>query len=84
MDLIRAAATNLVELTPDAIMAVGGRVIPLLMEATRTVPIVVPGGADPVERGWIKTFARPGGKANVRYRAQYSGFFLNSFFGIIP
>jgi hypothetical protein len=21
---------------------------------------------------------------NLRYRAQYSGFFLNSFFGIIP
>jgi ABC-type uncharacterized transport system substrate-binding protein len=61
MDLIRAAATNLAELTPDAIMATGGRVIPLLMEATRTVPIVVSGGADPVERGWIKSLARPGG-----------------------
>jgi ABC-type uncharacterized transport system substrate-binding protein len=61
MDLIRAAAANLAELTPDAIMAVGGRVIPVLMEATRTVPIVVPGGADPVERGWIKNLARPGG-----------------------
>jgi putative ABC transport system substrate-binding protein len=61
MDLIRAAATNLAELTPDAIMAVGGRVIPVLMEATRTVPIVVPGGADPVQRGWIKSLARPGG-----------------------
>jgi hypothetical protein len=22
--------------------------------------------------------------ANLHYRAQYSGFFLNSFFGIIP
>ena len=61
IDLIRAAAANLAELTPDAIMAVGGRVIPVLMEATRTVPIVVAGGADPVERGWIKNLARPGG-----------------------
>src|SRR5262245_39831985 len=61
MDLIRAAAANLVELTPDAILAVGGRVIPVLMEATRIIPIVVPGGADPVERGWIKSLARPGG-----------------------
>ncbi len=61
MELIRAAAANLAELTPDAIMAVGGRVIPVLMEATRTVPIVVAGGADPVERGWIKSLARPGG-----------------------
>jgi ABC-type uncharacterized transport system substrate-binding protein len=61
MDLIRAAATNLAELTPDAILAVGGRVIPLLMQATHTVPIVVPGGAELVERGWIKSYARPGG-----------------------
>jgi len=61
MDLIRAAAANLAELTPDAILAVGGRVIPILMQATRTVPIVVPGGADPVQRGWIKSLARPGG-----------------------
>jgi putative ABC transport system substrate-binding protein len=61
MDLVRAAAANLAELTPDAILAVGGRVIPLLMQATQTVPIVVPGGADPVERGWIKSLARPGG-----------------------
>jgi putative tryptophan/tyrosine transport system substrate-binding protein len=61
MDLIRAAAANLVELQPDAILANGGRVIPVLMQATRTVPIVVPGGADPVERGWIQSLARPGG-----------------------
>src|SRR5215468_7827152 len=49
MDLIRAAAANLAELTPDAILAVGGRVIPILMQATGTVPIVVPGSPDPVE-----------------------------------
>jgi putative ABC transport system substrate-binding protein len=61
MDLVRAAAANLAELAPDAILAVGGRVIPVLMQATRTVPIIVPGGADPVERGWIKSLARPGG-----------------------
>ena len=61
MDLIRAAAANLAELTPDAILAVGGRVIPVLMQATRTVPIVVSGGADPVARGWITSLARPGG-----------------------
>jgi len=61
MDLIRSAATNLVELKPDAIMAVGGRVIPVLMQTTRSVPIVVPGGTDPVETGWAESLARPGG-----------------------
>jgi ABC-type uncharacterized transport system substrate-binding protein len=48
MDLIRSAAANLVELKSDAILAVGGRVIPVLMQMTRSVPIVVPGGIDPV------------------------------------
>ena len=40
MDLIRSAATNLVELKPDAIVAVGGRVIPILTELTHSIPIV--------------------------------------------
>jgi putative ABC transport system substrate-binding protein len=40
MDLIRSAATNLVELNPDVILAVGGRVIPILMELTRSIPMV--------------------------------------------
>lgn len=61
MDLIRSAATNLVELKPDAILAVGGRVIPVLMQMTRSVPIVIPGGVDPVGRGWAESMARPGG-----------------------
>ena len=61
MDLIRSAAGNLVELTPDVIVATGGRVIPILMELTRTIPIVVPGGTDPVARGYAESLARPGG-----------------------
>jgi putative ABC transport system substrate-binding protein len=61
MDLIRSAAANLVELKPDAILAIGGRVIPILMQLTRSVPIVVPGGTDPVRRGWAESLARPGG-----------------------
>ena len=42
MDLIRSAAKNLVELSPDAIVAVGGRVIPILTELTHSIPIVIP------------------------------------------
>jgi putative ABC transport system substrate-binding protein len=61
MDLIRSAATNLVELDPDAILAVGGRVIPILMERTHSIPIVNPGGSDPVGRGYAESLARPGG-----------------------
>src|ERR1700724_1016731 len=61
MDLVRANAANLVELKPDAIVAVGGRVIPVLMQLTRSIPIVIPGGVDPVGRGWAESMARPGG-----------------------
>jgi putative tryptophan/tyrosine transport system substrate-binding protein len=61
MDLIRSAATNLVELNPDAILAVGGRVIPILVELTRSMPIVTPGGSEPVARGYAESLARPGG-----------------------
>jgi hypothetical protein len=61
MDLIRSAATNLVELGPDAILAVGGRVIPILMELTRSIPIVNAGGSDPIARGYARSLAHPGG-----------------------
>src|SRR5215472_15657539 len=60
MDLIRSAATNLVELNPDAIVAVGARVIPILMELTRSIPIVTPSGADPVAYGYAESLAHPG------------------------
>src|SRR5437660_8520898 len=61
MDLVRAAAANLVELKPDAIVALGGRVIPVLMQLTRTVPIILPGAVDAVGEGFIESLARPGG-----------------------
>jgi putative ABC transport system substrate-binding protein len=58
---VRANAAGLLELKPDVVVAVGGRVIPVLMRLTRTVPIVVPGGTSPVESGWVESLARPGG-----------------------
>ena len=61
MDLIRAAAANLLELKPDVVVAIGGRVIPILMKMTSSIPIIVPGGISPVERGWAKSLAHPGG-----------------------
>jgi len=61
MDLVRTNAANLVELKPDAIVALGGRVIPVLMQLTRTVPIIIPGTADAVRNGYVESLARPGG-----------------------
>jgi ABC-type uncharacterized transport system substrate-binding protein len=61
MDFIRSAAANLVELNPDVILASGARVVPILMELTRSIPIVTPSGMDLIERGYVGSLARPGG-----------------------
>src|SRR5438270_7276314 len=42
MELVRANAAGLLELQPDVVVAIGGRVIPILMQLTRTVPIIGP------------------------------------------
>ena len=61
MDLIRSAAANLVELNPDVILAAGARVIPTLMELTRSIPIVTPSVGNVIEGGYVESLARPGG-----------------------
>jgi putative tryptophan/tyrosine transport system substrate-binding protein len=74
MDLVRANAANLVELKPDVIVAVGGRVIPVLMQLTRTVPIVIPGAVDAVGSGYIESLARPGGNVTGFAMMEFSVF----------
>lgn len=61
MDQVRAAANGIMGANPDAVIAIGGRVIPLLLQISRSVPIVVPGAVDPVGVGWVESLARPGG-----------------------
>jgi putative ABC transport system substrate-binding protein len=52
---------ELVRLNVDLILASGEQTTPALLELTRTVPIVQPTLMDPVERGYVKSLARPGG-----------------------
>jgi ABC transporter substrate binding protein len=54
---------NLVELNPDVILAVGARVVPILMELIRSIPIITPSGMDAIARGYVESLARPGGNA---------------------
>ena len=61
MDRVRAEAASLMASKPDAVMAGGGRVIPILMQLSRSIPIVVPTASDPVGVGWVESLARPGG-----------------------
>jgi putative ABC transport system substrate-binding protein len=55
-------AKELVALRPDILVASGGNdVAQALMRATKTIPIVMIAGSNPVERGIIASHARPGG-----------------------
>jgi ABC-type uncharacterized transport system substrate-binding protein len=61
MERIRAEAAALVASNPDIVIASGGRLVPVLMGLTRSIPIVLPGASDPVGVGWAQSLARPGG-----------------------
>jgi putative ABC transport system substrate-binding protein len=61
MDMVRAHAASVVASNPDIIVAIGGRVVPVLMRLSRSIPMVLPGASDPVGVGWAKSLARPDG-----------------------
>jgi ABC-type uncharacterized transport system substrate-binding protein len=62
-DRFRKYAAELVALAPDVILAAGGAVVPPLLQATRSVPIVFTQTPDPVGAGFVDSLARPGGNA---------------------
>jgi putative tryptophan/tyrosine transport system substrate-binding protein len=57
---LHAYARELVALRPDVIFAMSPAVT-ALKEATRTIPIVFSGGADPIAGGLVASLARPDG-----------------------
>jgi putative ABC transport system substrate-binding protein len=59
----RKYATELIALAPDVILASGGVVATILVQTTRTVPIVFTQTPDPVGGGLVASLARPGGNA---------------------
>jgi putative tryptophan/tyrosine transport system substrate-binding protein len=63
LDRLPALAAELVRLQVDIIVVAGGAiVIRPVMNATKTIPIVMlTGGDDPVEAGLVESLARPGG-----------------------
>jgi putative tryptophan/tyrosine transport system substrate-binding protein len=61
-DRLRKYAAELVALAPDVILTQGSQAIGLLLQQTRTVPIVFV-SVDPVGSGHVASLARPGGNA---------------------
>jgi len=62
-DTLRKHATELVALAPDVILAQSSPSIAVLLQTTRTVPIVFTLITDPVGAGYVDSLAHPGGNA---------------------
>ena len=60
-DKASAMARELIEIGVEVILAQGNTSIAAAQQATRSVPIVMAFGIAPVEAGFIKSLARPGG-----------------------
>jgi putative ABC transport system substrate-binding protein len=61
LDRMPALVNELVQQKVDVILAVNNVVIRAAKEATKTIPIVMVSSVDPVEAGYVESFARPGG-----------------------
>src|SRR5262249_45720412 len=62
-DKARKYAAELVALAPEVILTVSSVSLALLLQATRTVPMVFVAIVDPVGTGFINSLSRPGGNA---------------------
>jgi putative ABC transport system substrate-binding protein len=69
---IRKYAAELIALSPDVILSTGGSTTELLLQATRTIPIVFAIVPDPVGSGFIESLAEPGGNATGFVQFEYS------------
>ena len=69
---IRKQAAELIELSPDVILTTGGPATELMLQATRTIPIVFTIVPDPVGSGFVESLAEPGGNATGLAQFEYS------------
>jgi putative tryptophan/tyrosine transport system substrate-binding protein len=71
VDHLRAAATELVALRPDVILAVTSVAARLVAEQTQSIPIVFLLSIDPVAEGLIASVPRPGGNITGFTQSDY-------------
>jgi putative tryptophan/tyrosine transport system substrate-binding protein len=57
---VTSLAAELIRLQVDVIVA-AGTTLPVLKQATSTIPVVMAAGADPVEQGFVQSLGHPGG-----------------------
>ena len=69
---VRRQAGELVALAPDVIVTAGSLAPSPVLEATRTIPVVMTNVPDPVGAGWVQSLARPGGNATGFTNFEYS------------
>src|SRR6266508_4783888 len=62
-DRLPELAAELVRGKPDLLFSLGGDVTVFAVAAMRTIPMVFVSSADPVQHGFVKSLARPGGNA---------------------
>jgi putative ABC transport system substrate-binding protein len=84
-DSLRKYAAELVALAPDVILTQGSQAIGLLLQQTRTVPIVFV-SVDPVGSGHVASLARPGGNATgfTQFEYRIAGKWLELLQEIAP
>jgi putative ABC transport system substrate-binding protein len=71
-EVMRRQVAELAALAPDVILTTGSQATELMVQATRTVPIVFAIVADPVGAGIVARLSRPGGNATGFMQFEYS------------
>jgi putative ABC transport system substrate-binding protein len=71
-DLFQKYTAELVALPPDAILAAGVAALPVLLQATQSIPIVFVHVTDPVGNAYVASLSRPGGNATGFLNFEYN------------
>ena len=85
-ELLRKYAAELVSFAPDVIVSESSTVIGVLLQTTRTIPIVFVNAVDPVGSGYVLSSARPGGNATgfTQFEYRISGKWVELLKEIAP
>jgi putative tryptophan/tyrosine transport system substrate-binding protein len=83
---IEKAAKEIVASQPDLIVSSSSPGIGMLLAQTRTIPIVFPNIADPVDQGFVESLSRPGGNATglVNLEPSMAGKWVELLKEVVP